>query len=247
MPLRLFLRFFLAVFSASTSLAAPPFLTGDSGVPEAKRLETIAGWTTERRPGERLAGLPVFELNYGLAPQIEIGYISRWVSAQPENKPKQQGYSNSLVAAKWRFLEEEKNGVSMAVSPSFEFRNPGSHSAKRGLVSDENTAGIDVRADRSFGPIAVTASLGRLFPSKSDGSWTYGLLGQKEITQTLGLGLEVVGDADSLGHNRILLNAGVQIVTGANSQMLLGLGRELHNKVEPRLTLRTYLGWQQTF
>jgi len=247
--MRCFCSAIIALFFAlaAPAYAGPPFLTGDPDIAETGRVDFIPGWTTEQRPGERLSALPIFELNYGLAPNVEIGYASGWISVRPDNGPKRRGYGNSLVAAKWRFLEAEKNGVSMAVSPSFEFRNPGSRSAKRGLVADENTFGFDVRADRDFGPVAVTASLGRLFPSKSDGSWTYGLLGHKEVTQTLGLGLEVAGAVDSLGHNRMLLNAGIQVVTGANSQLLLGLGRELHNKVEPHLTLRTYLGWQQKF
>ena len=239
--------FILTLATVCPLLGGPPFLTGDPDIAETKRIDFIPGWTTERRSGERLTALPVFELNYGLVPNVEVGYASGWLRAQPEVGPGRQGYGNSLVAAKWRLLEKEKNGLSMAVSPAFEFRNPGSRSVGKGLVADENTFMCDVRLDKDFGAVAVNVSVGRVFPSKSGGAWTYGLLVHKEITKTFSLGLETVGDADLPGHNRSLLNAGVRFAVGADSQLLVGIGRELHNHNEPRLTLRTYLGWQQTF
>ena len=237
---------FVILLSAALH-GAPPFLTGDPDIAETKRVELIPSWTTERRAGERRMELPAFEANYGVTPNVEVGYASAWLRAHGDGAASQNGYANSVIAAKWRFLEMEKHGVAMAVSPAFEFRNPGSRSAAKGLVADENTFTFDVRLDKDFGAVAVNLSVGRVFPSKSGGSWTYGLLMHKEVTKTLSLGLESVGDADSLGHSRSLLNAGVRIVTGADSQLLIGLGRELHNHNEPRLTLRTYVGWQQTF
>lgn len=126
-------------------------------------------------------------------------------------------------------------------------RNPGSPSASKGRVADENTFTFDVRIDKDFGAVAINVSVGLVFPSKSGGACTYGLQVHKEITKTFSLGLETVGDADSFGHNRALLNAGVRFAVGTDSQLLVGIGRELHNHNEPRLTLRTYLGWQQTF
>jgi hypothetical protein len=115
--MRCFCSAIIALFFAlaAPAYASPPFLSGDPDIAETGRVDFIPGWTTEQRPGERLSALPIFELNYGLAPNVEIGYASGWISVRPDNGPKRRGYGNSLVAAKWRFLEAEKNGVSMAV------------------------------------------------------------------------------------------------------------------------------------
>src|SRR5205823_5152054 len=54
-----------AVFAGTALRAGPPFLTGDSDIVEARHLEVIVGWTSERRVGEHLTESPAFEFNYG--------------------------------------------------------------------------------------------------------------------------------------------------------------------------------------
>lgn len=49
-------------------------------------------------------------------------------------------------------------------------------------------------------PVAANVSVGRVSPSKSGDWWSYGFLAPKEITKTLTLGQEAVGDANGVGH-----------------------------------------------
>ncbi len=240
--------FTVICFVVSALHAAPPFLTGDPGIAETSRLEFIPGWSTERRAGERLSELPAFELNYGVSATVEVSYGAAWLRARTAGDPHRSGYGNSIVAAKWRLLDGEKDGVTLAVSSAVEFRNPGSRSVVKGLVPDENTFGFDVRAEKEFAGLVFGAAAGWSAPSKSDGSWNYGLIARKDVAKKFSVGLELIGEAAArLDRSRFMLNAGVRIVTGNDSALLLGLGREVHCHDEPRLTRRTYVGWQQVF
>ncbi|MEY2881063.1 MAG: hypothetical protein RLZZ15_3443 [Verrucomicrobiota bacterium] len=243
------LPFFGLFLSLTAALfAGPPFLTGDPDIVETKHLEIIPGWVSERRTGERVNELPAFELNYGLLPNVEVGYEAAWISARASGRAQRSGYGNSTVTAKWRLLEAKKDGLDFAVSPAFEFRNPGSRSVRKGLVADENTLSFDVRAEKEAGDLAVGVSAGWSAPSKSDGAWNYGLIVRKDVAKKFSIGVELVGEAAvALDRSRVMVNTGARIVTGEDSQLLLGLGRELHNHGASRVSLRTYVGWQQGF
>ncbi len=242
-------RLVAALVCAATALrAGPPFLTGDPDIVDHKRLEFIPGWTSESRPGERVTELPTFEFNYGLAPNVELSYEAAWLSVREDGAPRVSGYSNSIVGLKWRFLEAEKDGIAVALKPEFEFRNPGSSSVHKGLAEDENAFELQLRAEKEVGGFALGAAVGRAFPSKSDGAWVFGAIVKKEVIKGCKLGLELHGEAaSSFSRSAVLLNAGAKFEVSEHAEFLVGIGRELHNHDEPRVTLRTYLGWQQTF
>jgi len=239
---------FLAIALGLPAYAGPPFHTGDPDTADKGTWEASLGVVAERRPGEKVYELPGFEVNYGLADGLEFSYESAWLQKCENGVPSESGYGNSLVGLKWRFLEQEKHGVTVALKPEFEFRNPGSSSVQKGLADDENTFLLDLRVQRAFGENLLGLSFARTFPSKSDGSWEYGMFLKRETAKGHTFGVELTGSSTkAFNRSALVLNFGAQIKLTAQGKLLLGLGRELHNHDEPAATFIGYLGWQQLY
>jgi hypothetical protein len=225
----------------------PPLLTDDPGTPGNGHWEINTAWIQERRPGETVNELPLLDLNYGIGEHLQLKYEGSWLQADTSGAPRESGLSNSLIGVKWRFLDEEKNGVAVSTYPQFEFRNPNSSSARRGLTDDENSFLLPIEAVKDFGLVAVNIEIGRVFHSRSDNGWFYGCAVGREVNKRLELAVELHGEcAGEVSRGELALNAGVRLHCVEHGTLLVAIGRELSNHDEPRATLLSYVGWQLT-
>ena len=240
--------FLLTLAWASDAHAGPPFLTGDPDPADRGHWEISVGVVDERRPGEHLYGLPAFEINYGVAEGFEVSYESSWLRKTEDGAPSRTGYDNSIIGLKWRILEEEKHGVTLALKPEWEFRTPHSSAVRNGLAEDENAFVLDLRVQKTVGPVVLGAALARIAPTKSPDGWEYGVFVKKETEKGHTFGIELHGEgSNDFGARELIVNVAAQIKMIESGKLLVGLGREVRNRDEPKLDLRAYLGWQLTF
>jgi hypothetical protein len=183
-----------------------------------------------------------------VADGFELSYESSWLRRSADGEPTRSAYDNSIIGIKWRILEEEKHGVTLALKPEWEFRYPNSDAVRKGLADDENAFLLDLRVQKAVGPVQLGVALARVFPSKSSGGWEYGVFVKKETEKghTFGLELHGSGSKDFSG-GELIANLGAQIKMTESGKLLIGLGRELRNHEEEKLDWRGYLGWQFTF
>jgi hypothetical protein len=228
------------------SYAGPPFLTGDPDTVERGHWENSVGVERENRHGERLDRLPTFEVNYGVREGLEFSFESAWLRLREDGAPGRNGVDNSIIGLKWRLLEQEKDGVTFAVKPEFEWRN--ASSVRKGLTGDENVVLVDFRVQRNFGPIQLGASLAPVFPTKGTHGWEYGAFVKTETAAGHAFGIELHGGgSNGFEADELIANLGAQVKVGEAGKLLLGLGREVRNTREEKLDLRVYLGWQFGF
>jgi hypothetical protein len=240
---------FVAWLLAAVALparAGPPFLTGDPDPADAGHWEISVGATTERRPDERAYRVPAFELNYGLGAGLEVSFESAWLRVSADGAPTRSGVDNSVIGLKWRILEEEKDGVSLALKPEWEFHN--ARSARKGLVEDENAILLDLRIQKGVGPVQLGMAVARVHPSKSENGWEYGVFvkHESEAGHTLGVELNGAG-SKTFSPRELIVNLAAQLKMTESGKLLVGLGREVRNRDEPKVDLRAYLGWQLAF
>jgi hypothetical protein len=244
--LRRLAGFLLTAAWALPSHAGPPFITGDPDPVEHGHWEISVGLADERRPGEHLYMLPAFEMNYGVADGFELSFESAWLRKKADGEPTESGFDNAILGLKWRILKEEKHGVTLALKPEWRFRNSGS--ARKGLADDESAFLLDLRVQKAVGPVQLGVAIARVFPQDSHGGWEYGTFAKVETEKGHTFGIELHGEGSTDFDTRaLLLNLGAQIKITESGKLLLGLGRELRNREEPKLDLRAYLGWQLTF
>ena len=225
--------------------AGPPFLTGDPDPADAGHWEISVGLVGERRPDERAYRLPAFELNYGLGAGLEMSFESAWLRVR-EDGTSLSGIDNSVLGLKWRILEDEKDGISLALKPEWEFRN--ARSARKGLVEDENAFLLDLRMQKAVGPVQLGMSVARVHPAKSPDGWEYGVFVKHETKEGSTLGIELNGaGSKSFSPRELIVNLAAQLKVTESGKLLVGVGREVRNRDEPKLDLRAYLGWQFAF
>lgn len=238
--------FLLTVAWAWPSHAGPPFLTGDPDTVERGHWEDSIGVSREKRSGERVDRLPAFELNYGVGDGLELSFESAWMRQREDGGPTRSALDNSIVGLKWRVLEQEKDGVTFAIKPEFEFRN--ARAARQGLVEDANVALVDFRLQKAIGAVQLGAAIAPVFPTKGPHGWEYGVFVKNETEAGHTFGIEVQGEGSSgFEAEALIVNLAAQLKVGDAGKLLLGVGREIRNTHEAKLDLRAYLGWQFAF
>jgi hypothetical protein len=235
----------LALVAPLPAQAGPPFLTGDPDTVDAGHWEISAGARSERRPGSRLDALPAIEVNYGVAEGWEASIEAAWLRLQADGVPTERGSDNPILGLKWRILQQEKDGVTFAVKPEYAFGN--SSSARKGLADERGTFLVDLRLQREYGPFQLGVAVAPTFTSGGTRGWDYGGFVKREIEHKHTIGLELNGSSVSGGGSELLVNLGAQVQLVEGGKLLLGIGRELRNSDEPKMTSRAYVGWQFAF
>jgi hypothetical protein len=227
----------------------PPLITDDPGTPGNGRWEVNVALTTEQTRTERVLELPLLDINYGLGDQIQLKYEGPLLVVDEQDAGPRGTLSNSLVGVKWRFLDEDKHGVSMSVYPQVEFNNPGSNADDKGLVEDGTQVLIPFQIARNFGPVAVNVEVGYNFIQYGDDQWKYGVAVGYSPSNRLELLGEVATLIDQDFHRPDpILNLGARYELDENMTLLFSIGRSLRSSLnddEPNLV--SYVGLSFTF
>ena len=225
----------------------PPMLTDDPGTPGPGHWEVNVAWLREQRPGGSVDELPLLDLNYGVGDRLQLKYEASLLSERHAGLPDGHGMSNSLVGVKWRFLDEERDGVALSTYPQIEFRNPASGAARRGLSADENSLLLPVEAVRTVGPVEINVDFGGTFHSRTRDGWFGGCAVGRQVDARLELMVELHAQGERLDRLlEVAANLGARVKCTAHGTLLLSVGRELTDHDEPRATLLSYVGWQTT-
>jgi hypothetical protein len=92
-------------------------ITDDPETPGNRQWEINVAGTLERSSGENLWEFPALDLNYGVGDHIQLKLEGAWLVRQGTDSKTQDGAGNALAGVKWRFLDQERNGVSMSIYP----------------------------------------------------------------------------------------------------------------------------------
>jgi hypothetical protein len=234
--------FLLALAPSLRAQGGPPFLTDDPGTPGDGHWEINTAWLHESRGSGHTDELPLLDLNYGVGDRLQLKYEASELLVREDGEPVRSGFSNSLAGVKWRFYDDTKS----ATLPQLEFSNPGSGSARRGLTADETTLILPVEVVKELGHgLAVNFETGYVSSGRSDSSWFYGVVLGGEVGEKTELGIELHGECSADGARSELATVlGLRYKVTDHSVILVSAGRELHNHLEPRASLLSYLGWQ---
>src|SRR6187455_3167995 len=100
------MRFLLkhgAVFLVGLVMAhaqgGPPMITDDPGTPGDGHWEINVAFTTEHSPDERIAEMPLVDLNYGIGERLQLKYEVAWLRLE-DDSGRHDGFSNSLAGVK---------------------------------------------------------------------------------------------------------------------------------------------------
>jgi hypothetical protein len=227
-------------------LAGPPILTDDTGTPGPGKWETNMGFTVEKRRDATLYNTPALDLNYGVGDRIQLNYSISWIVLATKDEATKNGLSNSEVAVKWRFLDEDKNGIALSVYPRFIYNNPGS-SADRGLVDRGTVFRLPFQMEKKVGLIIINPEVGHDFRQEGEDEWLYALALKYDEIKGLEILAEVFGTADNdFKKQENVVNIGIRKDVNENVSLHASVGRSLRQAPD-QPTLLSYVGFQMRF
>lgn len=224
--------------------AGPPLLTDDTGTPGSGHWEINVALTVERNPSKlRLEG-PLLDFNYGLGERIQLKFEVPWVTLKEEEEKVKGGIGNSLFGVKWRFLDQDRQGIAMSIYPQFEFNNSSS-SADRGLVDKGIKFLLPVQLEKQIGKLTVNPEVGYLFRQKGDNQWIYALALFYDVSKKLELVGEVHGAAKrNLAKHEGVFNLGFRLKLSERIALNASAGRSLRHATSDEPILLSYVGLQ---
>jgi len=237
--------FFTVLVTRVWAQGGPPMITDDPGTPGPNHWEINLAWTDTGTPGVSEFGLPLLDANYGVGDRIQLNYQASW-NILHEDGAYVDGYSDTQLAVKWRFLDEGEHKLQMSMYPRITFLDPGSASARRGLADPNTTFLMPFEIQEDFSLLSVNVDFGHIFSSSPiDRGWTGGLCIGHNVTKPWELDAEWHTTTDErAGRSEQTINFGSRYDLSEHATILVALGRDLSNTLGPRASVLTYLGIQ---
>jgi hypothetical protein len=223
----------------------PPLVTDDPGTPGNRNWEINLAFTFESQSSERVFEAPLIDANYGLGERTQLKVEIPWLVQDVSGEPGVNGAGNTLLGVKYRFVDEDRAGVALAVYPQVELRTSAS-SVRSGLVEEGTGAILPLIAQKRIGPVSADVEIGPVVRSGQKPRWFGGLAVGGDVTEGLDLAAEVFVDTSSqFSDSNASVNAGGRWKLGRHFVSLFSAGTGIHGSEDrPRFRLLTYLGLQ---
>ena len=236
-----------ALMFSMSAVAGPPFVTDDPEPVDYQHFEINTAITRTAVEGERSGSLPIIDANYGAAPNLQL-HIQPQLAYSRTSKGTQFGVGDTEIGAKYRFVEEDKDGWQpmVGVYPMIELPTG---DRKRGLGSGVAGAFLPLWVQKSFGEWTVYGGGGYRINPGIDGrnSWFAGGVALYQFTDRLQLGgeafLQTAEQAD--GKSSPGFNLGGSYGLTEDMHLLFSVGRGLANQATTN-RFSAYLGVQVT-
>ncbi len=224
--------------------AGPPLVTDDPGTPGDGVWEINVATEFERRGDDRLATLPLLDVNYGIVERLQLKYEVPWVIASEGGGERRSGLGNSEVGLKWRFLDGGEDGFSASVYPQVEFNNPRSSSGRRGLAEEGTTWVLPLQIQRTVHAVDYNLEVGRTI-GPGDDEWLLGVAASRGLGERFEWAGEVVGRTSArFSGSAVLGNVGMRASLASNLSLLASIGMEWSDDFEPAVDLQGYVALQ---
>jgi len=248
MPVLLITLAGLVLFSGMAQ-AGPPLLTSDTGTPGDGHWEINVGLSLERTLSLTKVAASLLDFNYGLGETIQLKYELPWIFSNPDGDEAKNGVGNSILGVKWRFLDEDRHGVSMSIYPQIAF-NTSNTSVDKGLVDKGTAVILPFQLERKFGPLNINGEVGYIVNQERENQWIYGLaFGYKTSEQIEWVG-ELFGTASSeldWANHDLVFNLGFRWKLTNWLNLNTSAGRSLHAVAGNEKTFLFYTGVQFVF
>lgn len=185
---------FLIASPQAWAQGGPPYYTNDPGTPGDKNWEINLGYMPFLFNGASLTHTPDVDINYGVGDRIQLTYESAWLRVTDGPEPPKYGLNQDQLGVKWRFYDNDDNGLGISLFPQFSVNNP-DHAAQRGITPGYNSLELPLEFTKKLGPVDINWELGYNKAFKGPDGWLAGFVIGKDITKKLELDAEFYGQA----------------------------------------------------
>ena len=157
----------------------PPYFTNDPATPGPFRWEINLGYIPVVSPVESEASIPDVDLNFGLGNRIQLTFEVGWMRLAAKPEPPRYGVSQDEIGVKWRFYDDDKQGLAISVFPQVAINNPASSSVE----PDEGASlTLPVQISKRLGPVSVDGEFGYRIVHGGPNGWLVGVVAGHEKT-----------------------------------------------------------------
>jgi hypothetical protein len=245
-----FMHQFMHQFLVKSCFCAgrPPMLTDDPGTPGNGHWEINIASQLTTVDGSQLNTIqaPYFDINYGLGEHTQLKVETGWITSTGNESGAKSGGDIVLTGVKYRFLDEETFGASVATYPQFQFHS---------FYTTDDPQLIDP-GQQFFLPIEVSKTLGNWEINPEVGYlYTSTTAVPRELVSGIVLAFEkakpfeplfeihAITNLDGSG-TQTLFNGGLRYTLNAQMNLIASLGRTAKNFVNQNNQLEAYLGIQ---
>ena len=221
--------------------AGPPMITNDPDTPGAGVWEINTAATGGRSREAWDFAAPDVDVNLGVGDRVQLSAHGAWQHMRADGAPWSSGWGDIELGARWRFLDDETDGVSMAVQPLW-IKNWSSSARRRGLASEHAEYVLPVQIAHDFGTWAGDVEIARHFVASEADAWQVGALVERACFRSSECLAEIVTEHTNGESTRTTLNIGGRVPLTRTLKLLGSIGSELSG--DDRQQLVFYLGVQ---
>ena len=230
-------------FIPMLAFSGPPYDTDDPEPVELNHWEFYSASHLMHNSDGWNATLVHFEVNYGLAKNLQIHAIIPFVLNSPFGMKSQYGLSDIELGAKYRILQEGKNTPMVGIFPLIELPTG---SSSNGLGNGKLQIFLPIWFQKSFGKWTTYGGGGYNINTAEDtkNSVFVGWQIQNQVLNDLSIGAEVnyKSPEEEGGKSETRFNFGLIYDLNEHNHILFSAGRSISGNVKAQI----YLGYQLT-
>ena len=217
--------------AATLAWAGPPFATDDPVPVDYQHWEVYFASHYDHAAAGATGTLPEIEINYGALPDLQLHVIAPYAFDAPAAGPREFGYGDTELGAKYRFIAEDGGRPQVAVFPLVEL--PTGDTA-RGLGSGHTQIFLPVWLQKSVGAWTTYGGGGYwINPGAGNRNWWFvGWLVQRQVSQHLAVAAEAFHETAQTegGASATKLNAGIICDLSDTLHLLASAGPTLQGR-----------------
>jgi hypothetical protein len=217
-----------AVFScALRAQGGPPFYTTDPGTPGNHNWEINLASMPFLFNGSSLMHVPDVDINYGIGDRIQLTYENAWLRDRDGTEPAKYGLGQDQLGVKWRFYDNDRNGLAISVFPQLSINNP-DRSVARGITPPGASLLLPMEFAKKVGPVDINWEIGYNAVHLGPDGWLAGLIAGHDVTKKLEVDAEFFGIGTfNHSNNQQTLDAGLRYKLRPPFILLLMAGRSV--------------------
>jgi Putative MetA-pathway of phenol degradation len=212
---------------ANIAQAGPPFVTDDPEPPPPGGWEINVPFIIEHAASGTEMNAPLFDLNYGLLPNVQLQFQAPIKIVQQESD-QAAGLGDPLLGLKWRFLSDEKSQVQLGVYPQV-LLPVGDH--RRDLGEGQAAYLLPFLAQKGWEKWTLYGEAGYWWQTAPErrNFWFAGSVLERELNERLTLGAELFGNTpqERGGRAEIAFNVGGALKLNEHINLLYAAGRDI--------------------
>ena len=123
--------------------------------------------------------MPDLDLNFGLGDRIQLTFEVGWVRLAARPEPPRYGVGQDVFGVKWRFYDDDQQGLAISMFPQAAINNP-----TRWSVEPEENASLTlpIQISKRLGPVSVDGEFGYRVMHAGPNGWLVGVVAGHEKT-----------------------------------------------------------------